>query len=694
MAVNPRQTHPTAETLTAFAQGRLEEEKAMAVAEHLDGCSVCQAAVLAVPDDALFALLQDRGRTPVPHPGLLGKDTVRGPAATPPELIGHPRYRLLERLGAGGMGEVFKAEHRLLARAVALKIINKQLTSSAAIVERFRREMRAVARLSHPNLVQAHDAEQAGELHFLVMEFVDGISLAALVERDGPFAVALACDCIRQASLGLAHALEQGLVHRDIKPQNLMLTPEGQVKVLDFGLASIGIEPAGEGGLTPVGQPMGTPDYIAPEQVRDAHSADTRADVYSLGCTLYFLLTGRPPFPEGNNSQKLAAHLERQPEPLPLLQPGLPPELVGVVERMMAKEPAARYQSPGEVVAAMSPFCEPPQGKDAPAQSRWWRSAAGLLLVLTGAVSLALLLRLRTEHGLLEISSGDADVTVAVKHLGKVVEIIDTRKKRTLELRTGAYELELREGDHSLELTSNQFTMTRDGKTIAVVKRVPADSGPDAPEKPVPPELSKLKPVFDDDFSDPRVSPFDPSKGKLPRFRDSKHGIDFLFEKGRFAVLLLPKPEMNLRESFSYTDQGYFEQIACRVTGKVTGRDRVSWRLLLIGQNEGRCLAINLWDKGEVEVTRTPQTGKDFAVPKVGLLRDPAIRPGNELNTLLVTLQARTLTIAVNGAALGEPIRLAEGLGPVTPGLGVCQVGSGEARGEFSRFTLWKLPAP
>ncbi len=295
------------------------------------------------------------------------------------------------------MGEVYKAEHRLMRRTVALKVISKQLTASPSIVERFRRETRAVALLSHPNLVQAYDAEQAGEWHFLVMEFIEGVSLAALVERDGPLPVEKACDGVRQAALGLAHALEQGLVHRDIKPQNLMLTPEGQVKVLDFGLASIGTEQWCEGGLTAVGQPMGTPDYVAPEQIRDAHSADTRADVYSLGCTLYFLLTGQPPFPGGNLNQKLAAHLERDPEALATQRMELPPDLVRVVERMMAKDPAARFQTPSEVVSALEPFCQPtPERSVRPSRFKRWWVAAAALLALAGTISL--LPRPRTPH--------------------------------------------------------------------------------------------------------------------------------------------------------------------------------------------------------------------------------------------------------------------------------------------------------
>jgi hypothetical protein len=278
--------------------------------------------------------------------------------------------------------------------------------------------------------------------------------------------------------LGLAHALERGLVHRDVKPANLMLTPQGQVKVLDFGLASLAAEQGGgTGGLTEVGQGMGTPDYMAPEQIRDAHSVDARADVYSLGCTLYFLLTGQPPFPGGNSAQKMAAHLEKQPTPLRQLRPGLPAGLVQVVERMMAKAPARRYQTPAEVVAALEPFCRPAQ---TPRRRRsrlgWMAIAAGLLLALGGL--LWGVFWVQTEYGTLEITTVDPNVEILVKKQGRVVQILDLKAKRTFELYTGTYELELSENGRDLELSSNQFTLTREGKTIAVVKRRPKESSP------------------------------------------------------------------------------------------------------------------------------------------------------------------------------------------------------------------------
>jgi serine/threonine protein kinase len=275
------------------------------------------------------------------------------PAGVPPELANHPRYRVVELLGEGGMGAVYRAEHRVMKRAVAIKVINGRLLDSPSAIERFRREVEAAARLSHPNIVTVHDADRAGESHFLVMELVDGITLARLVERKGRLPVAHACEYIRQAALGLQHAHEHGMVHRDIKPENLMLTRKGQIKVLDFGLARLASENSPARPLTEVGVVAGTPDYIAPEQAEDTHQADIRADIYSLGCTLYFLLSGQPPFPRGSILQKLLAHHMRAPRPLDEFRDDLPPGLAEVFERMTAKDPAQRFQTPIEAARAL-----------------------------------------------------------------------------------------------------------------------------------------------------------------------------------------------------------------------------------------------------------------------------------------------------------------------------------------------------
>jgi serine/threonine-protein kinase len=282
------------------------------------------------------------------------------------------RYLLLERLGQGGMGEVFKARHTRLDRTVALKVIRKERLQDPGAVERFQREARAAARLSHPNVVPVHDADQAGETHFLVMEYVEGMSLARLVKHSGPLAVARACEYIRQAALGLQHLCDCGLVHRDVKPGNLLLTARDQtIKVLDLGLALLHgpVESDPSEPLTDSGVPMGTPAYMAPEQRLDAHRVDTRVDVYGLGCTLYYLLTGQPPGPPGAATATLEA-----------VRPDVPQELVAVVRKMLASRPEDRYQTPAEVAAALVPFSEIGRADEAgpPAQGGMPSTVAGV----------------------------------------------------------------------------------------------------------------------------------------------------------------------------------------------------------------------------------------------------------------------------------------------------------------------------
>jgi serine/threonine protein kinase len=362
--VTRTQDHPSREQLTYFATGRLSSADLGTVAEHIDACDVCSKALREIPDDDFVARVRSAA-TP-PNAG----DTAAGigPTSLPRELLEHPRYKIGRFLGRGGMGAVYQAAHRLMDRQVALKIIHGNLSKHPRVVERFRQEVKAAAKLSHPNIVAAYDADQAGELHFLVMEFVDGMSLAQLVNKRGPLEVAYACHFVRQAAKGLHHAFEAGMVHRDLKPHNLMLTRKGQVKILDFGLARLAVEtradlklPAtAEGaGLTQAGDIMGTPDYMAPEQLLDPTTADTRADIFSLGCSLYFLLTGLSPFAHINERSVLMAPNKRQHRPIVELRRDLPSGLVAVIEKMLAPNPAERFTTPAEVVKVLAPFARP-----------------------------------------------------------------------------------------------------------------------------------------------------------------------------------------------------------------------------------------------------------------------------------------------------------------------------------------------
>jgi WD40 repeat protein/serine/threonine protein kinase len=275
-------------------------------------------------------------------------------------VLGH--YVLLERLGEGGMGQVFKARHQKLGRVVALKVIRKEKLADAGAVQRFRREIQAAAQLEHPNVVGAIDADEAEDALYFIMEYVEGIDLGRLVKEKGPLPVAPACEYLRQAALGLQHAHERGYVHRDVKPSNLLLTTNGGrsrgapvIKLLDLGLARLR-NPGGEeaSSLTQMGVVVGTPDYMAPEQARNSSRADIRSDLYSLGCTFYYLLTGRPPFTGETATEKLMKHCFDEPLPVEQLRPEVPPRVGKIVQKLMAKEPADRYPTPAKLVVALS----------------------------------------------------------------------------------------------------------------------------------------------------------------------------------------------------------------------------------------------------------------------------------------------------------------------------------------------------
>ncbi len=379
---------PSREELSAFHLGKLSPGALETVAEHLSACETCPAILDAITDGA-DPLLSEL-RKPVETEILSATECQRAvdlvekigaqlgamPTEDQPEWGQLGQYQLLEKLGEGGMGQVFKARHQLMDRIVALKVINKKHLDNPEAVLRFHREIRALAQLDHPNIVRAHDADQVDDRHFLVMEYIEGTNLAKLVRRQGPLAVAQACAYIQQAGAGLQHAHEHGLVHRDIKPSNLIVTSSGQIKVLDLGLAKLREEqPVGDE-LTAAGQLMGTLDYMAPEQWEDTHAVDIRADIYSLGCTLYHLLTGKPPFggPEYNSAlKKMKAHAEVAVPPIRERRPDVPDTLAAVVHRMLAKNPAQRYATPAEFSAALQSFTNLPLESEQSTQT--WSAA-------------------------------------------------------------------------------------------------------------------------------------------------------------------------------------------------------------------------------------------------------------------------------------------------------------------------------
>jgi serine/threonine protein kinase/WD40 repeat protein len=262
-------------------------------------------------------------------------------------------YIILDKIGQGGMGMVLKAEHRRMKRQVALKVLAPEVTKSAELTQRFQREVQAAAKLNHPNIVIAHDADEANRTHFLVMEFVAGTDLASYVKQRGVLPVAHAIDCTNQAARGLKYAHEQGIIHRDIKPANLLLDKTGTVKILDMGLARIEGEVGEQAQLTSTGAVMGTVDYMAPEQAVNTRDADARSDIYSLGITLWYLLTGQPAYEGSSLMARLLAHRDAKLPSLRDTRPDVSEQLNRVFQKMIAKKPQDRFQSMAELILAL-----------------------------------------------------------------------------------------------------------------------------------------------------------------------------------------------------------------------------------------------------------------------------------------------------------------------------------------------------
>ncbi|MBL7044638.1 MAG: protein kinase, partial [Pirellulaceae bacterium] len=381
-----KQDCPTSRELTALLQGQIAEDQVGPLAVHLDSCDDCRALIDTIGDsgdtlasalarpapqneyaeESAFAraesLIRAVGREPS-FAGAPGNEAADEDISQVLGTIG--QYELAAKLGEGGMGTVYKALHTKLEKIVALKVLPADRMKDTNAVERFEREMRAVGKLDHPNIVRAMDAGEAAEMHYLVMEYVDGLDLSALVRRVGPLQAADACEIARQAAIGLQEAHEHNMVHRDIKPSNLMLANVGRgnqppvVKVLDLGLALLDESKAERRELTSTGQMMGTLDYMAPEQGGDSHEVDIRADIYSLGATLYKLLCGEAPFSSEryNTPIKLLTALATADIPsIATKRDDLPGGLVSIVDRMLAKQPSDRFATPQELAAALAPF--------------------------------------------------------------------------------------------------------------------------------------------------------------------------------------------------------------------------------------------------------------------------------------------------------------------------------------------------
>jgi len=403
-------------------------------------------------------------------------------------------YTIVDKIGAGGMGQVFKAEHRRMHRVVAIKMLPKNIVQNAAAAARFQREVEAASKLMHPNIVSAFDADEAGGVHFLVMEYIEGSDLSAIVKKDGPLSVRKSVHYILQAAKGLEFAHAEHVVHRDIKPANLLVDKKGTVRILDMGLARIETEAdaATQAELTGTGAVMGTVDYMAPEQGLSTKSADARADIYSLGCTLHYLLIGKPAYVGETITAKLLAH-HREPIPnLRKLREDVPEELQAIFSKMVAKKIEDRYQTMSEVVAALesleagasgvqtslsiqqsvetktdadvltflteipaAPAHKPKPGKKVAslATGKWNKKfllgavGAGSLIVM---ILVAVIFKMHTKDGTLVVEINQPDATVRVLDADGTIEISQPGGK-------GSVSISVDPGKHQLKVEKAGF---------------------------------------------------------------------------------------------------------------------------------------------------------------------------------------------------------------------------------------------
>lgn len=554
---------PPSEQLRAFLSGKLDESESDALAQHLLECLACERTVvdLEMEPDTLVELLQVETAQAVQaaaapaHPTQVQDEF---PATLIPQVLG--QYELHTRLGTGGMGAVYLGRHKSLDKQVAIKLLPTLPVQNGEFVARFQREMRAAGKLDHAAIVRTTDAGEHQGIHFLVMDAIDGMDLGRLVRAEEKLSIADACEMARQAAVGLAHAHEKGIVHRDVKPSNLMLDASGQVRILDFGLAQIGFWESGSAEITTVGQLMGTLDYMAPEQAERGGAVDYRADLYSLGATLFRLLTGRAPLAAAPNLtplEKLRLLATHRPPKLRSLRPDAPEALSQIVDAMLAREPAQRPASAIHAAELLEPFgnqsdlvgllqrarskpvvdessfvlhplpqrdlAELPSdnvgrvsrpvinsvhlidnsNSDRARHGHWttWFTAAAFLAILCGGI----LLVLETGKGQLVIDS-EADVQVkivAVDEGGQRAEVDQLQIEpgtQSTRLKSGKYEITIDAASDSIGVTNGSFTIQRGETVVATISHKLETAATGSPAK----ELAAALPVVTPE--DPRLN--------------------------------------------------------------------------------------------------------------------------------------------------------------------------------------------
>lgn len=516
--------------LRDYALGRMPEDQWQRVAAHLETCVTCEDTIssldgtadsmldhLRMPPSqsiagtpeylAAMAKLQNKSGDVAPTSSRVVDSESHGQIDThSPEVVRD--YKLIAILGAGGMGTVYKAIHTKLDRIVALKLLPNRRIGNADAIVRFEREMKAIGKLDHPAIVRATDAGEDNGQHFLAMEFVDGFDVSELVDRHGPLSIADASEIIRQAAVGLQHVHERQLVHRDIKPSNLMVTEDGYVKILDLGLALLADQLEGLGELTTVGQMMGTVDYMAPEQCNDSHDVDIRADIYSLGATLFKMLTGAAPYVTSDRRSPLSRIRALATEDPPRLVDCLPDadaEFCSIVDRMLSRNPDDRFVTPGDVATALEKFTEGHDLKQAiavaaaapapatqphlaplqriqpvisgntasdenankpPARSRWVTKA----LIAIAFVAAAIVFRLETDKGEIVVECNVPNVEVHLLKDGILHDELSLKQGKTsLSVYSGKYEIVIPGEAESIKVSADRFVISRGSRLVAEI---------------------------------------------------------------------------------------------------------------------------------------------------------------------------------------------------------------------------------
>ncbi|MGO9465244.1 MAG: serine/threonine protein kinase [Isosphaeraceae bacterium] len=612
-------------------------------------------------------------------------------------LIGD--YLVLDKLGQGGMGVVFKARHRPTGHVVAMKVLPPSFGRDRAAVQRFRREVEIASRLDHPNLVAALDASEVQGVYFLTMEYISGYDLERLAADGGPLPIDLALHCTIHAARGLAAAHAQGIIHRDVKPANVMLDEMGSVRVLDLGLARvveagnlIGGSPVGS--LTQSGAYMGTVDFMAPEQADDPRNVDHRADIYSLGCTLYFLLTGRPPFLADTVLKRLMAHQERPAPTLQAARPEASEKLEAAYLQMMAKLPAERPDSMADVIDHLEACRTSPDNEDearsgltAFAKRAFKRAVprgrdrgpdASIFARRPKTEGLQWDPDVRFEDVVMDLRDEERPGPLTEERLPPIVsrQIPKRVRRRRSSVPYGLIGLAL------IGMAIVAYVLLPRSKPIIQEAATTAPKSlPPTTEAPATPRTGSV--LYVDEFND-RTSGWDEEPAEQ-RFKkgDEYHG----YVDGLYCIDAYTGPAW----WFWRFPKGAFSEFTCNVVARVYGDKPDSFGKLLIGIGlEGpNGLQVGLHADGRIFVLRRDRSAEGWK--NLGVRRHSAIKTGpNDFNKFVLNVRKRRVEIFINGVQVYDPVNLDWDVTPANLSLGIdCKVPN--IRAEFDRIEIREL---